>query len=210
MRRLPAFLFAIVVGIGLLSWAGCDSVGTGIDSPPETTSGGPSFAVRLTDAPGDVVQAIVSIQRVSVVPTDDTSSGDAREGGVELLTDSSFTVDLTKLQAGVDTVLASIDSMPTGTYSQIRLVTADTAHVLYETASGDSAKADLKQPSAAQTGIKINFDSVSLDAATDSAEVTLDFSVEDSFVKAGKSGKYIFKPVVHAESVVTSDDSTGA
>lgn len=211
MRRLAGFLFALVVSVGLLAWAGCDSVGTSIDSPTvtESSTGGPSFSVRLTDAPGDVLQAIVTIKRVSAVPVEDSSTGDAREGGIEMLSDSAFTTDLTKLQAGVDTALARIDSVPTGTYSQIRLVTADTAHVLYETASGDSAKANLKQPSAAESGIKINFDPVSLDSASDSVEVTLDFSVEDSFVKAGKSGKYIFKPVVHTESVVVNGDTTG-
>lgn len=42
----------------------------------------------------------------------------------------------------------------------------------------------------------------------DSVEVTLDFNVEESFVRAGQSGMYIFKPVVQAESVVDLDDES--
>lgn len=209
MKRIHALVFAIIVSAGLLGWAGCDTIGPTRNPSTTQSADGASFHIRLTDAPGDVVQAVVTIERVSVVLVEDSGTGDARDGGIELLSDSAFTTDLTTLQAGVDTALASIDSIPAGMYGQIRLVTADTADVLYETASGDSATADLKQPSAAQTGIKINFEPVTIDAETDSAEVVLDFSVEDSFVKAGRSGMYIFKPVVQATSVVVNGDSSG-
>lgn len=195
-------LFSLFVGVALFGWIGCDSTGTNSGSEDSETS---SFNVRLTDAPGDVVQAIVTIERVAVVSIDDSSDGDAREGGSTLLSDSAFTADLVTLQAGVDTALASTDSLPADTYGQIRLVTADTADVLFETASGDSARAELKQPSASESGIKINFAPITLGGATDQAEVTLDFSVEDSFVKAGQSGKFIFKPVVQATAVTTGD-----
>lgn len=211
MRHATSIVFAFVISLGLLGWVGCDAAGPNAEESegdPETSTTS-TFDVRLTDAPGDVTQAVVTIKRVSVVPVEDSSEGDAREGGVELLADSSFTADLVELQAGVDTALASVDSIPAGTYGQIRLVTADTADVLYETESGEEARADLKQPSASETGIKINFEPVTLDSPTDQAEVTLDFSVEDSFVKAGRSGKYIFKPVVQAESVVVNGDTTG-
>lgn len=207
--RVPFALLTVTFGIALVGWVGCVSTGPnwGSENPetedPETAS----FDVRLTDAPGDVVQAIVTIERVAVVPADDASDGDARDGGIDLLSDSAFTADLVTLQAGVDTALASTDSLPPGTYGQIRLVTADAAHVLYETARGDSARAELKQPSASESGIKINFHPVTLEHASDRVEVTLDFSVEDSFVKAGQSGKFIFKPVVQATSVTTGDSS---
>lgn len=206
MSRFTSSLLALTIGLGLLGLMACDT--TGLSDEDSATSGGGTFNVRLTDAPGDVVQAIVTIRRVAVVPVEDSSNGDAEEGGIEVLSDSAFTVDLTKLQAGVDTALAQTDSVPSGTYGQIRLVTADTADVLYETASGDTAQADLKQPSASETGIKINFEPVTLEDPTDEAEVTLDFSVEDSFVKAGQSGMYIFKPTVRAQSVVANGDTT--
>lgn len=209
LRLLPTGLLIFVLGLGLLGVTACDSLGPSGDETEAAEQGG-TFDVRLTDAPGDVTQAVVTIEQVSVVPVEDSSAGDAREGGIELLSDSAFTTDLTTLQAGVDTALASIDSIPPGTYGQIRLVTADTADVFYETESGGEAAADLKQPSASETGIKINFEPVTIDSPEDSAEVTLDFSVEDSFVKAGRSGKYIFKPVVQATSVVANGDTASA
>ncbi len=205
MSRFTSSLLALTVGFGLLGLMACDATGPASEEEQGLAPG--TFNVRLTDAPGDVVQALVTIERVAVVSATDSGEGDAEEGGVEILSDSAFTVDLTKLQAGVDTALASTDSLR-GTFSQIRLVTADTANVLYETASGDTAEADLKQPSASETGIKINFEPVTLKSPTDEAEVTLDFSVADSFVKAGQSGMYIFKPVVHAQSVVANGDTT--
>jgi hypothetical protein len=198
------YTFNIVASllVGALLFVGCDSTG------PNAGEGG-TLDVRLTDAPGDVVKAVVTIERVSAVPVEDSSEGSAREGGIEVLTEDVFTADLTKLQAGVDTALASVD-VPAGTYGQIRLVTADTASVYYETAGGDTAKAELKQPSASESGIKINFEPVTLDDPSDQAEVTLDFSVEDSFVEAGQSGMYIFKPVVQAETVVANGDTTAS
>ena len=205
MSRFTSSLLALTVGFGLLGLMACDATGPATEE--ENAPGAGTFNVRLTDAPGDVVQAIVTIERVAVVPVTDSGEGDATEGGLELLSDSAFTADLTRLQAGVDTALARADSLR-GTFGQIRLVTADTADVLYETASGDTARADLKQPSASETGIKINFEPVTLASPTDEAEVTLDFSVEDSFVKAGQSGMYIFKPTVRAQSVVANGDTT--
>jgi outer membrane murein-binding lipoprotein Lpp len=196
-KYLTSLLLAAAVGTGLLL-AGCDSGGSG---------GGGTMTVNLTDAPGDVQQAEVTIERVAAVSADNSSEGGAREGGVDVLSDSSFTTDLTRLQDGVTELLGEVQ-VPPGTYSQIRLVTADTADVLYETDSGGTASATLKQPSASETGIKINFDPVDLNSESDRAEVTLDFSVQESFVEAGQTGTYIFKPVVDAEAVVVNGDTT--
>ncbi len=198
MKYPPNFLLILVVSTGLLL-AGCDSGGT-------SGSGG-TLAVKLTDAPGDIVQAEVTIEQVAAVPTEDTSEGDATEGGTSILTDSSFTVDLTTLQGGVTELLGEVQLAP-GTYSQIRLKTARQASVMYEDTTGTAKEADLMLPSAKETGVKINFEPVTLDSENDRAEVTLDFSVEDSFVKAGQTGTYLFKPVVAAEAVVVNGDTT--
>jgi hypothetical protein len=198
MRHFSSFLLAALVGLGLLV-VGCDSSGT-------TGSGG-TLAVNLTDAPGDVVEAEVTIERVTAVPVEDSAEGDAREGGISVLTDSSFTVDLTRLQDGVTELLGEVQ-VPPGRYSQIRFVTAQEANVFYEDSTGNAVEANLMLPSANETGIKVNFDPIELDSENDRAEVTLDFSVEDSFVKAGQTGTYIFKPVVDASAVVVNGDTT--
>jgi hypothetical protein len=41
-----------------------------------------------------------------------------------------------------------------------------------------------------------------VDSEGDRAEITLDFSVEDSFVPAGETGTFIFKPVIDSKAVV--------
>ena len=198
MRHFSSFLLAALVGLGLLV-VGCDSSGT-------TGSGG-TLVVNLTDAPGDVVEAEVTIERVTAVPVEDSAEGDAREGGISVLTDSSFTVDLARLQDGVTELLGEVQ-VPPGRYSQIRFVTAQEANVFYEDSTGNAVEANLMLPSANETGIKVNFDPIELDSENDRAEVTLDFSVEDSFVKAGQTGTYIFKPVVDASAVVVNGDTT--
>ncbi|MFP4229347.1 MAG: DUF4382 domain-containing protein [Salinivenus sp.] len=200
MRYLTTFVLALLTSAGLLL-VGCDSGSSG--------SEGGTLAVNLTDAPGDITQAEVTIERVTAVPVEDTSDGDATEGGVSVLTDSSFTVDLTTLQDGVTELLGEVQLEP-GAYSQIRLKTAREATVFYEDDNGDEVEADLTLPSAEETGIKVNFDPVELDSPEDRAEVTLDFSVEESFVESGQTGSYIFKPVVDAEAVVVNGDTTSS
>lgn len=198
MRSFSTLLLALLATTGLLL-TGCDSGGS--------TGNGGTLAVQLTDAPGDIVEAVVTIEQVRAVPVDDTTDGDATEGGTKVLSDSSFTVDLTKLQGGVTELLGEVQ-LDAGTYSQIRLKTARQASALYEDSGGTAQEANLMLPSAEETGIKVNFEPVTLDSPDDRAEVTLDFSVEDSFVEAGQTGTYIFKPVVDAEAVVVNGDTT--
>jgi len=195
MRYLSTLLLAAVASIGLLT--GCDS---------SQTAGG-TMTVKLTDAPGDILEAEVTIERVAAVRETDASNGTAMEGGTSILTDSSFTVDLTTLQGGVTELMGEVQLDP-GTYNQIRLKTAKQATVMYENSNGEPAEADLQLPSASETGLKINFDPVELDSEGDRAEVTLDFSVEESFVEAGTTGTYVFKPVIDAEAVVVNGDTT--
>lgn len=191
---------AFVLG-GALALVGCDTIGTSGTSSDD----GAQLSVLLTDAPGDIVEAHVTIERVAIVPSEDTT-GDAEEGGIEVLSDDTVTVDLVQLQDGVTETLGET-TIPEGRYSQIRFVTARDATVYYEDAEGNKQEADLMLPSADETGIKINFDALTIDEALDAVEVTLDFDVEDSFVKSGESGKYIFKPVVKAQSIVVDDDT---
>lgn len=165
------------------------------------------MAVNLTDAPGDILEAEVTIEQVTAVKSDNAGSGDATEGGTPVLSDSAITVDLTTLQDGVTKFLGEVQ-LDAGTYSQIRLKTAREASVLYEDADGNEAEANLRLPSAQETGVKINFDPVSLESEDDRAEITLDFSVEESFVEGGSTGTYIFKPVVDASAVVVNGDTT--
>lgn len=201
MRRFTSQVaFALLLAVGLVLYAGCDAV----DSTG--TNEGGQLEVYLTDAPGDITEATVTIERVAIVPADDTSDGGAEEGGVSVLDVDAFTADLTELQDGIDTLMADV-TLPQGTYSQIRLVTAREANVFYEDENGDEQEANLRLPSAQETGVKVNFPEFTVENESDLIQITLDFNVEESFVKAGESGSFIFKPVVQAEALVVNGEN---
>lgn len=204
MSRSTISLFSVVFAFGLFFGVGCDSAGPNATEGPDGSS---TLQVFLTDAPGDILEANVVIERVSIVPIEDSSDGDSTDTGISVLSEEDFEVDLTKLQGGVDTLMAELE-IGAGTYGQVRLQTAspDDFTVLYEDDNGEPAEATLFIPSGAQTGIKVNFDEpLSVDGETDTTRVTLDFSVEESFVKRGQSGSFNFKPTVTA-MVATSAD----
>lgn len=211
MNRLYTSLFlSFAVALGLL--VGCDSAGSSMGSDDGSTDETTTLQMHLTDAPGDVTKANVIIESASIVPEEDTANGDSTDTGVSVLTDESFEVDLTQLEGEVDTLMAELD-IEAGTYSQVRLITAnpDNFDVAHETAEGDTAQANLFVPSGAQTGIKVNFGSpLTVDSSTDTVDVTLDFNVKDSFIPRGQKGQtsdYNFKPTVQATVETTGDDS---
>lgn len=199
MRRFIAQLgLVLILAAGLVAYTGCDLFESDADERGQ-------IDIYLTDAPGDIIEAFVTIERVAVVPASEAAEGEAREGGISVLDVDAFTVDLTKLQDGVDTLMAST-TLPEGTYSQIRLVTAREADVLYEDEEGNAQEANLRLPSAAETGVKVNFPPFTVESERDRIELTLDFDIEESFVKAGESGSFIFKPVVKAEAMVVNGE----
>lgn len=189
-----------------VAFIGCDSAGVA-DGEAEAETG--TLTVHLTDAPGDILEAHVTIERVAIVPTDDSASGDADEGGLDVLSDDPLTVDLLTLQDGVTAALGTIE-IPEGAYSQIRLITARDAEIYYEDADGATQRAELKMPSADETGIKINLQEFQIDEASDEVEVTLDFNVEESFVQRGQIGSYLFKPVVRTESILVNGEEVSS
>lgn len=196
MRRSTIALLSLIVAVGLFV-VGCDSAGPNATEDP---AGRSTLQMFLTDAPGDLLEANVVIESVSIVPVEDSSDGDSTDTGISVLREEDFEVDLTTLQGGVDTLMAELE-IGAGEYSQVRLQTAspDDFTVLYEDDNGDPAEANLFSPSGVQTGIKVNFDEpLTVDAETDTTKVTLDFSVEDSFIKRGQSGSFNFKPTVTA------------
>lgn len=157
------------------------------------TSDAGHIQVHLTDAPGDIAEAYVTIERVELVPSDEDS--------IVVLSDSTRRLDLLTLQDGVTETLADT-TLPAGTYSQIRFIVGNDATIRLE----DGSTPRLKVPSGPQTGIKIVVPEFTVSAEQDTVDVTLDFSVEDSFVKAGRSGMYIFKPTVKAQSVLVNGE----
>ena len=140
------------------------------------------MVVRMQDNPDDIAEAWVTIERLELVGDD----------GVVLLSDEVQDYDLLTLQDGITATLADTP-VPSGTYSQLRIVVAEASEVLLK---DEETLVTLKVPSGTETGIKVLLSEFEISSDADLVEVLIDFDVAASFVKAGASGQYIFKPVI--------------
>lgn len=215
MSRYSSAFLAALLAVGLVL-AGCDASGSAGESGAlELRMSGPSTSqtatrsatTKMPNTPtaSDVDTAYVTIDKVSIVPTEDSTEGDSTEVGVTALTDSNFTVDLKNLQNGVDAVLPEIE-IPAGSYSQLRMVTADKAQVSFTSTSGTEP---VMIASGQQTGLKLNFgdygeqDEFAIENADDRVEITVNWDVNDAL--KGGGGNYVVTPAINDVSVnVTS------
>jgi len=166
-------LFTGLLAVAVLL-TGCDALsGSGTDS---------RMVVRMQDNPDDIAEAWVTIERLELVGDD----------GVVLLSDEVQDYDLLTLQDGITATLADTP-VPSGTYSQLRIVVAEASEVLLK---DEETLVTLKVPSGTETGIKVLLNEFEIANDADLVEVLIDFDVAASFVKAGASGQYIFKPVI--------------
>lgn len=203
MNRLSSLLLSVVVAVGLL-FAGCDSTGSGSESGTlhltmdDASTSKTAIQTNAPVAASDIDEALVTIDEIAIVPAEDTSEGNSTDAGVTVLSDSNVTIDLKRLQAGIDTSLSDIE-IPAGDYSQLRLVTADEASITFE---GDSTATDVMIASGQQTGLKVNFDPFTVENEDDLVELTVNWNVEESL--KGTSQNYVITPVVDATVRVTS------
>lgn len=194
-------LFCLAAGALLL--AGCDNSATG--------AGTPRLSLLLTDAPGDLREANVKIEKISL-------QGD---GGEQVLYGGSDEyVDLLTLGSGKTAELLRDAVVEPGTYSQLRFVVCD-AYVrtkddqIYATPgatlpAGVTADGTLQAPSACQTGFKVKLPggAVSLDAGA--TVLVVDFDVSQSFGRqAGNSGRWEMHPVLQATDFEFSGNIAG-
>jgi len=199
MKRFSTLLFSSVLAFGLLFVTGCDSTGS-TDGQSGTlelrmdgsTSKALSTLSTTSTAADSITKATVTIGTVSIVPAEDTTEGDSTEVGVQALIDSSFTVDLKRLQAGLDTAMTEIE-IPSGSYSQVRLITEGKASVSF----ADSTQRDVMIASGQQTGLKVNFDPFTVESADDRVQVTLNWDVQES-LKGNPRGQFVITPVIDA------------
>ncbi len=189
--RLAASLAALSLA-ALLS--ACGGGGGGSDSTGGTASSG-TLRVAMTDAPSCGFDEVnVTVQKVRVHQSSSASDTDA--GWSEVTLSPAKRVDLLSLTNGVLSELGQT-SLPTGRYTQMRLVLAanDTATPLANSVKPTGGvETALTVPSGVQTGIKLNVDTeVKADQV---ADVVLDFDACRSVVKLGASGRYNLSPVV--------------
>jgi hypothetical protein len=191
MLRNAAFLTSLFIVGFLLILAGCDVFST------ERTAKG-RVQVLLTDHPlEDFSEANVTIRRVELLGTDRDG-----ESTLFVLGDTPMVFNLLELRNGVTASLAEAE-IPAGRYHQLRVRVDEEAHVVMS----DGETTRLKVPSGSQTGIKIVFPPFDIEDNGDLITLTIDFDVEDSFVEAGASGKYIFTPVIKAQAMVVNGEA---
>jgi len=178
----------------------CDDSSTGTDS------GVGELNVKMTDAPfpvDSVSAANVTITRIDIRSSEedgDGGDGDGENGedndstAFTTLSEQQQEINLLNLQNGVTQTLSS-QQIEAGSYNQIRLYISDAS---IELKSGQQF--DLKVPSGAQSGLKINVEpDIEVEGGL-TAELLLDFDVSKSFVMRGNPlgaiNGFIFKPVV--------------
>lgn len=196
---------AAVVAVAALTAASCDS-------PTSLRTG--TLSLLLTDAPGDVVSAVVTIDQIYL-----QASEDGAEGRI-VLRDEDVTTDLLTLVGTTHELIEGVE-IPVGSYSQLRFVISG-AYIEVEGEGGattiyastpdyaglpEGAEVDgvLQMPSLAQTGIKVNLPDDALVILEDGLVVlVVDFDVSQSFGQAaGGSGQWVMHPVLQGVIPVT-------
>lgn len=218
--RLLALVAALSVGV-----VACEPMTTtGVNDEPgePNPDGTATLKVLLTDAPADYVAAAwVDIGRVDILPV-----GDGEDDAPITLTEDGTDgpVNLLELQDDVTMLLADTTIDP-GEYKQLRLIVESASVDLIEgyTFRDGSTSMDLKVPSGAQTGIKLNlWPADGMDEMEDEdagvrivpgeTVLVVDFDVNQSFVIQGNPEtpagikSMLFKPTLR----VTVQDVAGS
>ncbi len=152
------------------------------------------MAIRLVDAPADVKQLELDIQKVEINGPD----------GWRTLSEPKEIVDVMALKLGVSHTLAD-QTLPAGTYGQLRLVLGPRNTVVLD----DGSVHDLKVPSGQQSGVKLVTHFVVAPGTT--KDVYIDFLAARSiFVhEAGASEQYLLRPTVRAYDKLETGAITG-
>lgn len=195
-----------VLALAALPFAACDS---------GTSANDGTVSILLTDAPGDLQSAIVTISDIYLQGSPTTDDPGER---VHLL-DAPVTTDLLTLANDVDE-LVSEKLVPAGTYGQLRFVVdggmivgenRDGSTSTYATANFDvpdtvTVDGTLNCPSCAQTGIKVTLES-GLTVNSDARIVLVDFDVSETFGhQAGNSGQWVMHPTLKATQFELTGD----
>lgn len=195
-RKSVGLAFGLALGVGL---GACESL------QPLSADDNGRISILLTDAPGDIVSAVVTISEIYLQGDDEEG-----EGGRVVLMSEPATQDLLTL---VNDAATLVDDMvvPAGVYAQLRFVISGAylevendngGTTIYATPGyphvpdGSQVGGTLICPSCGQTGIKVNYPG-GIEIAGGEKIVLVDFDVARSFGKqAGQSGNWVMHPVV--------------
>lgn len=189
-----------IVAVMVVAYACNDVTSTRVNANKEENfkkiaPGKGHMSVRLTDAPARYDAVYIDVQKVKVHFDEafEYSSGSdstMQKPGWITLSDSAMKVNLLDLTNGVDTLLAQADLEP-GHYSHLRLILGNDNEVMVNGKSNY-----LKVPSGQHSGYKVKIQA-DIEAGK-TYTVLVDFDASRSIHKAGRSGKYILKPVLRA------------
>ena len=186
----------------LLALAGAAACSNDDNGP----SGTATLTVALTDAPSDDFEsATIYISQVSV-------KGSGVSADDQIISSTKASYDLLTLQDGVTATLGSV-LVPTGSYSQVRLL-VDSARVVLKsghTFADGSNTAKLTVPSGSETGLKVTI-SPPIDVTSGETVLLVDFDVNLSFVFQGPRdhpNSVSFKPVLHATAMDVAASISG-
>lgn len=165
------------------------------------------LSLLLTDAPGDVVTAVVTIDRIYLQPSEDA------DGDRIILREEDVTTDLLTLVDDTQSLVGDAE-IPVGDYTQLRFVISG-AYIEVEQEGGSTAiyasapdyaglpagavvAGSLQMPSFASSGLKVKLPADVLVIGDDeSVTLLVDFDVSQSFGKAaGASGNWVMTPVL--------------
>lgn len=206
MRRALRCAAVALLAVGVA--AACADRDGGITGAGSAAGGGrPRLTLLLTDAPGDVREAVVTISEVYL---------QGGSGGRVWLRRDPVTVDLLELAGRALTIVDSVE-VPADRYAQLRLVVtgaylaveAEGGGLRYFASSPDyeplpdtvQVAGTLQLPSLGASGLKVRLPGDSLALAADETLV-LDFDVAQSFGRErGRSGRWVMHPVVTATAL---------
>lgn len=146
-----------------------------------------TLQVYLTDAPADYEAVWIDIEAVRIHVSNDEEIDEEDDGWITI-SDDPMRVNLLELTNGEFEVLGETE-LEEGTYSQIRLILGEDNEIVKK-----GVTHSLDTPSAQQSGLKLN-----VHTEIEGGEVytlLLDFDASRSIVEAGKSGKFLLKPVI--------------
>jgi hypothetical protein len=205
MSRLKLGVAALALAAASLTAVACS------DSTAPATG---TVMLQLTDAPfvGDSVSRVdIYVVRVDL-KTADSDSADATHavtddsvaaGGWTTVATPNRLVELLALRNGITTTLG-LSTLPVGSYRNFRLVidpSKSSVTLKNGTVLTSTSTPNVSFPSAARSGIKINFTSPLVIAADDTTTALVDFDVNSSFVmRSGpiSTSGLTFKPVIRA------------
>ena len=177
-----------------------------------TSAGNAKLSILLTDAPGDVKTAVVTIDEIYL-----------QGSGRVVLMDEPVTTDLLTLaNSTADLVKDAV--VPAGSYGQLRFVVSgayievengDGTTSIYATSpdyaglpAGAQVAGTLQTPSFDQSGLKVNLPGGALHLAAEEKVLLVDFDVSQSFGQdAGDSGSWVMHPVLKATDLQTTGDA---